>query len=698
LCGFSIWREDRSKIAGPIGAPALQLAVTDTEIREYAQMFRAGHFVTLGDLIGGLDVLYVGIVGKGSIRPELLSWLQPEVPSANPSARALNGFLRDLSTFRPRASGDPLMGDAERLDPIQVLLILRVVTEDMVAPVRQALSKMKRGKPRPLFHGQPATPDVPTWGEPASAGGPRVSSEPPPQAAPELEQGWAEDAYAGGVTGLYGSITTVLGLEKTGFGRYAERTAKANAVLTIVKFIATYTFLKGDMRVEAPGQPLIRTTNRSPGDRRTVVARFMIDGTRVTDWMKDHRQLVALAGLDIDMPKSGALKGVRTEWQVNQSRYSSQQIIQPLDWTGSLYKVNTDENGEASVVFVGSPQPIPLDPKTVMPIERQVTITVTPQIKATEMKQDLVDAVFGAIGIKDGPSGFVAPVMETLYRMNWTGETSLRMRVRDWQQAETIGQFGVEIRASGREFRTEYAIEMSLDRSLSFNDTEMRVVGVDTPPPIDPEVLKGVAPAQRALMQSQMEAYIRQMSALAQERLFVGTGPGTARMAISDVTSLFKKDDQYETSEHETLTGAQSLEPSPAKVYFTVKVDMAKKIAIVQFVAGITATDVTDAKYRYWPPAPADLRALAQRPDSHQSRERSMNIFSGLRLQSPFDVGTQTTVIPLKEEPVIEGGGAMNYYGAVPIRFTFGPNFQFKGTALLSYSVTRKVVKPKPPT
>jgi hypothetical protein len=169
-------------------------------------------------------------------------------------------------------------------------------------------------------------------------------------------------------------------------------------------------------------------------------------------------------------------------------------------------------------------------------------------------------------------------------------------------------------------------------------------------------------------------------------------------MAISDVTSLFKKDDQYETSEHETLTGAQSLEPSPAKVYFTVKVDMAKKIAIVQFVAGITATDVTDAKYRYWPPAPADLRALAQRPDSHQSRERSMNIFSGLRLQSPFDVGTQTTVIPLKEEPVIEGGGAMNYYGAVPIRFTFGPNFQFKGTALLSYSVTRKVVKPKPPT
>jgi hypothetical protein len=37
----------------------------------------------------------------------------------------------------------------------------------------------------------------------------------------------------------------------------------------------------------------------------------------------------------------------------------------------------------------------------------------------------------------------------------------------------------------------------------------------------------------------------------------------------------------------------------------------------------------------------------------------------------------------------------MNYYGSVPIPFTFGPNGQFKGTAFLFYSVTRKVVKPK---
>jgi hypothetical protein len=52
-------------------------------------------------------------------------------------------------------------------------------------------------------------------------------------------------------------------------------------------------------------------------------------------------------------------------------------------------------------------------------------------------------------------------------------------------------------------------------------------------------------------------------------------------------------------------------------------------------------------------------------------------------------------VVPLKEEPVIDGGGAMNYYGSVPIPITFGPNNQFKGTGFLSYSITRKVVKSK---
>jgi len=88
LCGFSIWREDRSKIADPAGAPALKLAVTDTEIREYTEMFRAGHSVALGNLIGAMDVLFKGIGGQGSVGPHLMKWLQSGVLSENASVRA----------------------------------------------------------------------------------------------------------------------------------------------------------------------------------------------------------------------------------------------------------------------------------------------------------------------------------------------------------------------------------------------------------------------------------------------------------------------------------------------------------------------------------------------------------------------------------------------------------------------------------
>ncbi len=697
LCGFSIWKEDRTQIAGPSALPALHLAVTDTEIREFTQMFRSGHSVALGDLIGAMDVLFTRIGGQGSVGPDLTTWLQTGLGSENASIQALTAFLRDLGAYRPGPAFGSFAGEAERLDPIQSLFILRVLTEDMAVPLRRALAKMKAGEPLagPLVtpdgwrpeHLAPAGPDD---GSPAGLAEPRAPQLTPCPEAP----GYSEDAYVVGVTGIFEKVTA----GKKFIGKYTEGVQENNAILSIIKFIATYTFLDGKMRVEAPGQPLVRTKTRSSGDgTRTVVAHFFIDGSRVTDWMKDHRCLVALAGLDLDMPKTGNLKGVRTEWFVDQSTVPREQLIQPLNGTGSLYAIRTNDDGEAAVTFTGNSQQTDLDPKKVMPIEKTVTIRVTPQVKATEMKQDLVDAVTGAIGIEGGGVGLLTPLMETLYRMNWTGEIHLDLRVRDWQQADTIGQLTVEVKGVGHEFRKQYALHMTIGRSLTFVDTEMRVIGGEMPAALDPEVLKNVPAAQRALMQQQMEAYATQMTDLAQTRQFIGAGPGIARMSIADVKSLLTKDESWDTSERETLAGTRDFELSPEQLstYFSVKVDLGKKTATLAILAVMKALVVSDARYRYWPSIPAELRSSVERPKSHQTRERSLGIFTGLNLQSPFDPTKETIVIPLKEEPIIDGGGAMNYYGAIPIPFTFGPNNQFKGTALVAYSVTRKVVKPK---
>ncbi|MBZ0153034.1 MAG: hypothetical protein K8J09_16035, partial [Planctomycetes bacterium] len=51
LAGFTIWDEDRTPLAEPLGAPRLGLAITDAELRAYATMLREGQRVQRDDLI-----------------------------------------------------------------------------------------------------------------------------------------------------------------------------------------------------------------------------------------------------------------------------------------------------------------------------------------------------------------------------------------------------------------------------------------------------------------------------------------------------------------------------------------------------------------------------------------------------------------------------------------------------------------------
>jgi hypothetical protein len=646
LCGFAIWTEDRAKIADPSGAPRLKLAVTDAEIREYAEMFRTGDSVVLNDLIAMVDVVYKGIGSEPSCGPMIMEWLQNGGRSENPSVRALTSFLQSLSAYRGGGSASLFETGNESLDPIQSLLILRVVTEEIGGALRKALAKEKPP--------------------------PRSASFNHAQQAGEAP-GWAEDAFAGGITGLWDHLTPGTGLEA-----YGEKVGKANAILSIVKFIATYIFLKGDVRVEAPGQPLIRTMDFHAGEVRKVVARFWIDGMKVTDWMKDHRVLVAFAGLDLDMPKSGALKGVPTDWAVDQSNLVAHQLIQTTRGTGALHNRMTDEKGEASVEWEGFPQPVVLDPKKVMPMPKQARITVIPSVKEIGMQQDLVDAVTGAIGIRGGPVGFITPLMEMLYRLKWTGSASLVLQVRDWNQADTIGQLSISMRESWSRIRYTTAERHTIDRSLVYTDVGMQVIGGEPPPAIDPRVFTHASPEER----KQMEAGLKQMAEMAKKRQFYGTGPGAMHYSINDVRWKRGPDDECdstdETTRATTWIGSDTRDYAPTDK-FQVSVDLEKKIVTV------SADSLLKVKF-------VEITKTGK-ITGRQDKDDVKSIFFGLKLLPPFD-RDKPIEIPLKETKVIDSD-ATNYYGAVTIPFTYGAVTEYKGNIILSYSVTRKVVKPK---
>lgn len=666
LAGFAVWSEDRAVLAEPLGEGRLGLAITDAELRGYCELLRLGHSVQRDDLLAGVDVLYQGLGAPGSVVPFALQWFRDGANTGNPAARALAVLLAALGVQRGGAAAD-LGGTADvPLDPLQALLVLRVLTEDIGTPVRRAIGRGEIGA---------AAGDGKDGKEPAPKGPfaafPVLLDEPP---------GWAEDAYAGGITGLFGEVVGTL-------GEWGKKTSNAlgrvNALASITKFLCTYTFLRGEVTVAEPGQPLVRTMDRDPGQQRTLVARFWIDGTKVTDWLKEHRKLVALAGLDLDMPKTGALKGIETEWDITQDRFSSKyHLIQTVRGQPDISKIPTDENGEARIQVEGCPQPVPFDPKKVMPLQKRVAMVVTPQVKSTEMQQDLVDAVTGAIGLKDGPAGLLNPVIETLYRMKWKGGVPFDLQVRDWQSAESIGQGEITLRASGSRFTPKSAHQMSLDRTLKFTDVRMDVVGGEAPSLPDPAFVKMLPPEAR----KQMEEGYRQMAELAKKRSFYGREPGVFEFHRHDRESARGEGDgcvdetevSSTTWEADVASEVGSDLAVMAGAQFLVECDLEKRTAkvVLATLATTKVTTTTSSRFR--------------KRETEVSEEHE-GIFAGLQLQPPFDQGI---VIPLQETEIREMN-MFNYYGAVTVPFRFGPGGRYTGNAIVSYSVTRKITPPK---
>jgi len=654
LCGFAIWTEDRQVLAEPVGEPRLKLALTDVEIREYSEMFRSRNSVALNDLVAMLDVAYVGAGTEPSCGPLILEWLENGGRSGNRSVRALTSFIQYLGAFRGGGSASVFQTGRETLDPIQALLILRVASEEIGVGLRNASAKKK---PTLLL---------------ASYGSSRQAEE---------ASGSSESGF-GGVAGLLNT----LGQTRVNVEPEKDNTAMASALLSITKFIATYALLKSEIRVEAPGQPLVRTTSADhAGQTRKVIAKFWIDGVKASAWMKAHPKLVAASGLTTGIPEARVLKGVPTDWAVDQDHLSSNILIRQVMGGPALHNLVTNDAGEAAVEWEGAPQPVTLDPKKVMPINKQVWITVTPQVKDIKVQSDLWDALMAASGIlKKGAGGLLKPLMDMLYRLKWNGEAYLLLNVRDWQEADTIGQLNVETKASWSEYTNYSALHMTLNRKLTYSDVGMSMVG-GAAEAIDPKVFEHASP----LVRQQMEAGLKLRNEMAKNRMFFGKATGNTLMTINDLMWQRGADgcDTAETTDTTTWIGklAREFKPSPPD-QFMVTVDLEKKLVKVRAETPLRVKYVSVSEQ-------GSSRVERKRPPVRTERDEDMHIFSGVTMQAPYS-NTGEIEIPLKETKVIDSDET-NYYGAVSIPYTFGPGNKFHDNFIFSYSVTRKVTKKK---
>ncbi|ODU53836.1 MAG: hypothetical protein BGO01_03195 [Armatimonadetes bacterium 55-13] len=641
LCGFSIWKDDRTKVSDPLTTPGLGLAITEGEIKGAVEMYRRGDRIVASDLFGSFTPLYRLIGGESGMELYGKQFLEQNLIHPRPAVRSLAQFVKELGRTHAEPTDMPVTLDSQ-LDAIQALLATRVVTEELCQPLRKLAQKSPE-----LFA------SVTPWQE----------AEAP---------GWAEDAFAGGITGIVGEISNRL-------GEMGEKVngvvGKINTLSAISKFMMSYQFLKGEMYLEGKGQPLVRTKDFDPGDERTTVVHFYIDGTGATDWVKENRKWFHTVGIDPDTPKSGPLKGAETFWMVDQNqKYNSKQLIQAVRGTTDLARLKTDDNGIAKVTWEGKPQPKKIDPKKAMPVMKKVRIHVSPQMKSVEMQQDLVDAVFGAMGLKDGPTGLLTPLMEVMYRMKWKVAAHFDLQIKDWVEGDTFGQLTVEASGSGSSFSNDSSYQMSIDHKLFITDMAMQVYGAE-PPIFDEAALKNFPPEVR----KQVEAGMKEAREAAKKRDFFGMGPGRASMSIND--SAYWRD-TYRDCSVEVITGSDTYRGSgekdipannPNPFNFNVQVNLADKVALVRFEGKVKG---------------AHTRVAGKRPT--ETKQGEFDFWTNIELEDGVLNKDRAIELPLKETPLQNNTGS-NYYGARTIKFKFGPKKAFSGSVIISYSVTRKL-------
>ena len=130
----------------------------------------------------------------------------------------------------------------------------------------------------------------------------------------------------------------------------------------------------------------------------------------------------------------------------------------------------TDENGSATVTVEGRPQDTDLTKYKLQPFIRRESVGVTIAVKKAEIKQDMVDAVFGGLGIltlgvgpesnvslltfggaKKGVTGggaILGPIMEMLYRTDWAYK-GFKMNVQDWRGEAMLLDLNINVEGRG---------------------------------------------------------------------------------------------------------------------------------------------------------------------------------------------------------------------------------------------------------
>jgi hypothetical protein len=487
LIGFAIWTDDSMAFHPQSSSAPLHLAITQGEIRDAAQQFRRTQSTHLSDLGSAFDDMVTKMGVHVSISASLNAFLSDSGWSSNKSVFYLQSFLHDLSSVHMQGTS-MAFGPDSNLDPVQTLLIMRVVSEDIATPIRRHLKGHTLSSASDLSR---------PYGYPGVLSAATIA-----QAGAENIPAYSESSYGGTLGDVWNEMSHVAGEVKEAAEAIVE-------TVSVGKFISAYLKLQGDVELDPP-PPLIRTTDRlEEGALATLKATFKIAGDANSQSLQAlHSYLGKIGGFVLGQPKDVPLKDVETAWVIGQStKYATRQLIQTQQGKSvDLSKVKTDENGVASVPIAGKPQFQDIDKNTAQKVTKHVIIKVTPQLESNELVDEVVKI---GLGVKGGGVGGALKIIEGFVgRMKWAGTVNYDLVVTDWAPGDVIGTLTAELSASYTDLTMVMDTgQTTINRSLSIESARLSVLNIPqiSIPQLDQKALSYLSEAQKAQLAAAMQ-------------------------------------------------------------------------------------------------------------------------------------------------------------------------------------------------
>ena len=416
------------------------------EVASMAKMYGERRTVELSYLAESITL--IPELKQAPLEKIIVDGLRKHSSGQNAELRFWARFIVELGKRAPQPY-DLLRDKNIRLDAIQTALILRRVLGDLYT-----LAQPPQQAKRVYAHAPQTQPCTMSDMEATVAD---IQALATTTAFGELIS-WVKDKIGGSSGDL--------------FGKYAKFTNILNILLAYAKFIATYAALETEITVENP--PLVRNTTVSPGERRQLTARVVMNIGKMQQVNCFRWLLNAGTGLDFNLMNDGPLPGVEVNWRLvsggTADFYSSgdhsQRIVQFAGTgpriqdagtyagipgqggtpVGNLTRTKTDAQGNARILLEGASRRNHI-PAPHIPMMKSAVVMTTVKLKGGDIKGDAVDIaghVSGgliSLGKKEGLGGaaggmFTFP-LELLYRTDWASTATVEVPVKDWETCES---------------------------------------------------------------------------------------------------------------------------------------------------------------------------------------------------------------------------------------------------------------------